>query len=102
MLEANDQTFKKLIEENEKVLVKFHAAWCGSCRLIAPKFKSLAENGAYTDVTFLEIDAENNPEARSLAKVNNLPFFASFKNAQLVEAFPSSKIEAVEDMINSL
>lgn len=98
---VNDSEFKNALENNEKVVVKYYAGWCGSCRLIAPKFKKLAaENENAT--TFLEVDAEKNQEARSLAKVNNLPFFATFKNGELVEGFPTSKIDAVVEMIDKL
>lgn len=102
IINANDSSFETLLKENENVVVKYYAGWCGSCRLIAPKFKQLAENESYSNVKFVEVDAENNPGARSAAKVNNLPFFATFKNGALVEGFPTSKIEAVENMIISL
>lgn len=102
IINANDNSFETLLKENENVVVKYYAGWCGSCRLIAPKFKQLAENEAYNNVTFVEVDAEKSPAARSAAKVNNLPFFATFKNGTLVEGFPTSKIEAVETMIKSL
>lgn len=98
---VNDSEFKDALKNNENVVVKYYAGWCGSCRLIAPKFKKLAaENNVGT--IFLEVDAENNQEARSLAKVNNLPFFATFKNGELAEGFPTSKIEAVVEMIEKL
>jgi thioredoxin-like negative regulator of GroEL len=102
IINANDTAFEKLLKDNNKLVVKFYAGWCGSCRLIAPKFKQLAENDAYSEVSFVEIDAEHNPIARSAAKVNNLPFFAAFSNGELVEGFPTSKIEAVESMIKNL
>ena len=102
IINTNDGDFKSLLGQHSKIVVKFYAGWCGSCRLIAPKYRTLAESGNFEDVLFLEVDAENNPETRSLAKVNNLPFFASFKDGVFVEGFPSSRIEAVEEMIKSL
>lgn len=102
ILNTNDENFKTLLSQHSKIVVKFYAGWCGSCRLIAPKYRTLAENSNFEDVLFLEIDAENNPETRGLAKVNNLPFFASFKDGLFVEGFPSSRIEAVEEMLKTL
>lgn len=102
IVNANDIAFEKLLKDSGKIVVKFYAGWCGSCRLIAPKFKQLAENDTYSEVSFVEIDAEHNPIARSAANVNNLPFFATFNNGKLVEGFPTSKIEAVETMIKNL
>jgi thioredoxin 1 len=102
IINSNDNTFKNILAGSPKIVVKFYAGWCGSCRLIAPKFKQLAEREDLQDVVFVEVDAENNPQTRSLAKVNNLPFFATFKDGELVEGHPTSKIEAVESMIKSL
>ena len=102
VLNANDAEFSKLLTDNKKVMVKYYAGWCGSCRLISPKYKSLAKSEDLEDVIFIEVDAEHNKDARTKAGVNNLPFFAGFKNGELVEGFPSSKIEAVETLAKSL
>ncbi len=53
-------------------------------------------------MVFLEIDAEHNPEARKLAGVTNLPFFATFKDGQLVKADFTSKVENVQAMAAEL
>lgn len=102
VINANDESFKDILLSKEKIIVKFYASWCGSCRLIAPKFKNLAANEAYNDVTFVEVDAENNPQLRALAKVNNLPFFATFKDKKLIDATTSSKIDEVEKLVENL
>ncbi|MCB9257202.1 MAG: thioredoxin family protein [Chitinophagales bacterium] len=102
MIELNDQNYKDLLQVNSKVVIKFYAGWCGSCRLIAPKFQALSEKAEYEDVFFAEANAELNPELRALAGVNNLPFFASFKNGQLAAGFPSAKIEAVEELTKAI
>ena len=102
VVNATDSNFVELLKNNEKIIVKYYAGWCGSCRLITPKFNSLASKEEYDGVMFLNVDAENSPNARSLAKVNNLPYFAGFKNGALVEGFPSAKIEVVEELINKL
>lgn len=102
IINATDENFEELLNNNKKVIVKYYAGWCGSCRLIAPKFNGLASKEEYQDVTFLNVDAENSPKARAMAKVNNLPFFAGFQSGELLEGFPSSKIDAVEELIQKL
>jgi len=97
---SNDQEFTNAISQNPKVVVKYYADWCGSCKLIAPKFTKLSNEEQFQDVTFLEINAETNPEARKIAGVTNLPFFATFKDGTLVEADFTAKIEGVSEMIN--
>src|SRR5690606_34800602 len=99
---VNDVEFKDIINNNEKVAVKFYADWCGNCRLFAPKFKKLSEKEEYQNVTFLDVNAETNPEARKLAGVSNLPFFATFKDGKLVAADATSKEDVVEKMVQAL
>ena len=102
IVKATDADFQRLLDEHEKVVVKYYADWCGSCRLFAPKFKKLSESERYNGVTFLDVNAETDQQARKLANVTNLPFFAAFRDGQLVGTVSATKEEAVTDLINRL
>ncbi|MBU3663688.1 MAG: thioredoxin family protein [Bacteroidetes bacterium] len=99
---VTDVEFLSKLQEAPSVVVKFYADWCGSCRLFAPKFTKLSNKEEYAGISFLDVNAEENPEARKLAGVSNLPFFATFKNGVLVKADNTSKEESVELMIKEL
>jgi thiol-disulfide isomerase/thioredoxin len=98
----NDQNFSSHLESNERVVVKYFANWCGSCKLFAPKFRRLSDSEDYSDVSFVDINAEENPEARKLAGVSNLPFFAVFKNGELLEGVATSNEAKVKELIEKL
>jgi thiol-disulfide isomerase/thioredoxin len=98
----NDEAFQQALATHENVVVKYFANWCGTCRLFAPKYKKLSEKDEYNNIYFIDINAEENPIARKMAKVSNLPFFATFKNGELVKSEATSKEEAVENMIKEL
>jgi thiol-disulfide isomerase/thioredoxin len=100
--QLTDAAFAEALQTHEKVVVKYYADWCGSCKLIKPKFKRLSEDERYGSVAFMEINAEENPEARKLANVSNLPTFATFRQGVLVESQPTGKIERVEEMVDQL
>ncbi|SEU03805.1 thioredoxin family protein [Hymenobacter actinosclerus] len=102
VIKATDADFQQLLQENEKVVVKYYADWCGNCRLFSPKFKRLAQAEGNEDMKFLDVNAENSPEARKLANVTNLPFFAVFRNGELVDTVAASKEEAVASLISRL
>lgn len=99
---VTDSNFKETLVSNESVVVKYHANWCGSCKLFAPKFRRLSEDDRFQGVTFLDVNAEENPEARKMAGVDSLPFFAVFKNGALVGGEATSKEENVVALIESV
>jgi thiol-disulfide isomerase/thioredoxin len=99
---TTDNEFKDILSSNKKVAVKFYADWCGQCKLMAPKYRKMSDLEEFEDVVFLDINAEENQEARKMAGVNNLPFFAVFKDGELLDGRPTSKKEKVQEMIQSL
>ena len=102
VLLSSDKEFKSQLEKFDKVVVKYYAGWCGSCKLFAPKYRRLSGDERFDGVTFFDINAEENQEARKMAGVDNLPFFATFKNGVLVDAKATSKEEQLVEMISDL
>lgn len=81
------------------VVVKYFADWCGSCKLFAPKFRRISDEAGMEGVSFVEINAETNPEARKAAGVSNLPFVAVFKDGKLVDGAATNKEDLVKELI---
>lgn len=99
---VTDSDFNEALSSNDKVVVKYFANWCGSCKLFSPKYKRISSDERFSDVVFLDVNAEENPEARKLAEVNSLPFFAVFKEGKLVEGAATSLESKVVEMIERL
>lgn len=102
VIKVQDNNFQEFLAEHPKVVAKFYADWCGSCRLMHPKYVNLSNKAELSNVTFIDINAEENPQARNLVGVKNLPFFATFVNGALVETDFTAKIETVEDMAKKI
>lgn len=102
VIKTDDREFHRIISEHDRIIVKFYADWCGSCRLFDPKFRRLSEDKTNQGITFLNINAEENPDVRKWAGVSNLPFFATIKNGALVESDTTAKEERVKEMISKL
>ncbi|GAA5027649.1 thiol reductase thioredoxin [Marivirga lumbricoides] len=99
--QANDQNLEEILKNNENIIIKFQADWCGICKAIAPEFEKIAEQNS-ENVSFFEINAPDNPKARMLAGVYSLPFFASFKNGELVEKMATSDKKKILSMIKEV
>jgi len=102
VIKATDADFQSALSSQPLTVVKYYADWCGSCKLISPKFRRMSEDARFSGVQFLEVNAEENPEARHKAGVNNLPFFASFRGDQLAEAVATSREESILEIIEHL
>ena len=96
--ELDTDTLQEEISNNEMVLVQFSAGWCGNCRIMKPKFKKFSQE--HENVKFIVIDAEKNAESRKLAKVDNLPTFAAFRNGELVQQTQTNKTEVLKSFID--
>ncbi|MFD1096470.1 thioredoxin family protein [Salegentibacter chungangensis] len=98
--ELEKDNLSEIVESNDTVVVQYMAGWCGNCRLMKPKFKKLASENE--DATFLMVDAEKYPESRKLAKVDNLPTFATFKNGDFVNQVQTNKFDPLKDLVNEV
>ncbi len=99
---TNDSGLQDYLKNQPKIVIKFYANWCGVCRLFASKFNKVSNKSSYEDLLFLEINAEENPWARSFVSISNLPFLATVSNGQLIETSSTSKVEYLENMIERL
>jgi thiol-disulfide isomerase/thioredoxin len=95
--ELEKDNLKEIISENDIVMVQYSATWCGNCRIMKPKFKKLATE--HEHASFVIADAEKFPESRTLAKVDNLPTFALFKNGELVNQVQTNKFDVLKELV---
>ena len=100
MKELTEDNLAEVITAHDTVVVQYMASWCGNCRVMKPKFKKLA--GENENAVFLLVDAEKNPDSRKLAKVDNLPTFAAFKNGALVNQVQTNKFELLKDLVDEV
>ena len=90
------------IKTKPRLFIRFHASWCGVCKLLAPHVSGLKADEAYGDVTFIDVDVEEFMDVKEAFKINDLPYFAGFKGGQLVEEFSTAKKDRVTELANSV
>jgi len=99
---VTDSEFETRLSNNEKVVVNYYADWCGSCKLFAPKYNRLSSDNRFDDITFLDVNAQKNPDARKKGTVTTLPYFAIFQKGKLVETISTAKEDALIELISKL
>ena len=99
-----DQKLEKILNANQKVIVKFYADWCGICKAFSPEFERMVQEqeAESSDIKFFEVNAPDNPKTRLLAGVYSLPFFASFENGKLMNKVASADKKIITQLINEL
>ena len=96
--ELTEDNLAELIKDQPLVFVQYSAGWCGNCRIMKPKFKKFSAE--IESVPFYIIDSERYPKSRNLAKVDNLPTFASFKNGECTGQIQTNKTEVLKKFID--
>ena len=100
IVELDKDNLGEIVNDNDIVMVQYAASWCGNCKIMKPKFKRLATENE--NVKFVIADAENYPESRKLANVNNLPTFAAFKGGKLMNQIQTNKLEPLAQLLNEV
>jgi thioredoxin 1 len=97
-IEVNDANFKQMLSEKSVALIDFYASWCGACRMAAPMFKRVAGE---LSLPIFKIDAEKNPEARSMVQIENLPTLAIWKDGKILASLCTTKEESVKEFLKA-
>ena len=77
--------FNQLVSENDNVLVKFFATWCGPCKSLQKNIESVIRE--FPDVAVIDVDVdEAEDELLESFEIKNVPFVVYYKDASEVES----------------
>ena len=79
--ENPEQWYDALMEAEGLVVAIFGADWCKACQYVKPHFEDLSTRDAFSGVTFLSIDADENPVIVGESSVSAFPTFKFFLNS---------------------
>lgn len=95
---------KQELKDNEYVVVKFGAEWCGPCKQIAPVLEELADT--YQDrLKYIPVDVEESYDIATEYKIRNVPTILFIKNGEVIDKAVGSinrntLIEKIETLIS--
>lgn len=100
--DATDAELRNLIYENEKVIVKFTKTDCVVCERMGKTYKKLSNDPKFKEVTFLLMDAAENPVSSQEVHLTGTPFFAIYQKGFLSKCQLIDKEADLEDFLNEL
>lgn len=79
---SKEQFQSEVLEAKGVVFVDFYADWCGPCKMTGPIIEELAKE--LTNVKFVKINVDENPDLASQYSIFSIPTFLIFKEGKVV------------------
>lgn len=86
--------FQQIIEEEDTVLVDFHADWCGPCQMMAPMIDEIAKE---TDDTIAKVDVDEIPGIATEYGIRAIPSFLLFQDGTVEQTLTG--VQQKEDLL---
>lgn len=86
------EEFDKIIAENDKVLVDFHAVWCNPCKMAAPELQKAALSAV--DVAVVKVDVDVLGQLAEHYEVMGVPTFLCLNKGKEVNRLVGYRSEA--------
>lgn len=104
-MEITTEELKQKIQNGDKLIVDFHAKWCGPCKVMKPAFEKLAEEYRQenSEVQLYTMDVELNQEFASSLGVRAVPTVKSFSEGKEVYSQPGMQMEGqIKQLVTNL
>jgi thiol-disulfide isomerase/thioredoxin len=79
ILYLNDDDLRALSSEEENIMVMYYQRDCPICQGLTPVFEQMSRNSRYEEISFVMIDADENPTAKLFVGDKKLPLIAVYK-----------------------
>jgi thioredoxin 1 len=98
-MEITTEELKQKIENGDKLIVDFHAKWCGPCKMMKPTFEKVSEQvkNEGSEVQLYTMDVELNSEFARELGIRSIPTIKGFINGN--EIFSESGLKQEETIL---
>ena len=96
-MEITQDELRKKIQNGEKLLIDFHAKWCGPCKMMKPTFEKISEEikNSGSDVQMYTMDVELNQEFARELGIRSIPTIKGFSNGNEIISEAGLKQEGI-------
>ena len=83
-MEISSVDLQQKINNGDKVIVDFHATWCGPCKMMKPTFEKLTTENT-SEVQMYTMDVDLNREIAISLGIRSVPTIKIFNGGEVVE-----------------
>ena len=85
---VTDESFDRVLDLHNLVLIDFWAPWCGPCKKISPILDEIsAERGLWVG----KLNVDENPIKSEEYSVTSIPYMVLFKSGKIVKTITGAK-----------
>ncbi len=101
--ETSDENLIFELIEHERVVLKYYTDSCGKlCEELKTIFRKLSDSADYNDITFLLINADNNPIAKKQIEKKKQPIMNIYHAGVLVECRTVDTEDRIKELLDKL
>jgi thioredoxin 1 len=83
-MEISSELLREKIKNGEKVIVDFHATWCGPCKMMKPTFEKLTNENT-TEVGMYTMDVDVNRDLAVELGIRSVPTIKVFNGGGVID-----------------
>lgn len=95
--DLQNDDLQDLIKSNNKVVSIYTLSWCDDCTAMKEEFNKLESE--FSDVTFVIVDGEKNPNSLALAHIEVFPTVAFFEGGNNKAQTRTKKPDVLKEFI---
>ena len=99
--EINAEEYSEIIYSTNRVVIDFHATWCGPCKVLSPILEELDDE--IEGVEFVKLDVDQHPQIAGQNQVMGVPTVVILKDGEVKDRFVGVQPkEVIKEKITSL
>lgn len=94
--------FKLFVKNNESVILKASATWCGPCKRSTPFFMQIFNEKVPKHIKLVKLDVDEGDDLASYLRIKSMPTYIHFFEGEPKEIYSSGDKDAIINFFKSI
>ncbi|WP_342261654.1 thioredoxin [Spiroplasma endosymbiont of Notiophilus biguttatus] len=91
----------QFLQSKKTTVIDFSAEWCGPCKMLGPRFESVANDTKHNNINFIKVDIDKAKELANKYEIQSIPALIYF-NKEGKEVKKTFGLVSEKDMTNTI